>query len=151
MIVLHQNAVGEIETVILSASAAHCVLVEHTQSGHCFSRVEDVSLGAFDRVHEFARHRGDAAHALHEIQDHTLAGENHARIVADDSGGLPGMHAHTIENFWMADDVVVRDHGAVERGVDIENAIDAADAGQDAILLNQKTGAAPADWRPMQA
>ena len=56
---------------------------------------------------------------------------------------LAFVQPHAVEDFGMRGDFVVRSHGAVERGVDIEDAAHAADAGQNAILLGQDGGRRP--------
>ena len=88
-------------------------------------------------VHKLAGQRGDSAQALQKIQDHALAGKNHARVVPDHGDRLAVVQAHAIENFGMAGDLVVRDHGAIQRGIHVENARHAADPGQNAILLRE--------------
>ena len=123
----------------MPAPAAYGVFIEDAQARDGFTGVEDMGFRTFNLVHKLASQRGDAAHALHEVEDHTLARKNHASIVADDSSRLPGMHAHAIENFRMADDVVVRNDRAVECGIHIQNAVDQTDTGQNAILLDEKT------------
>ena len=45
------------------------------------------------------------------------------------------MQADAVEDFRMAGDLGMRDHGAIERGEDVEDARNDADAGEDAILL----------------
>ena len=109
----------------------------HAQAGRGLARVENARLGAGHGFHELAGQGGDAAHALQKIQDHALAGKNHARIVPDDRDRLSRVQAHAVENFGMRGDFVVRSDSAVERGVNIENARHAADAGENAILLGE--------------
>ena len=90
-----------------------------------------------DRFDKLARQRSDPAHALQEIQDHALAGKNHARIVPDHRDRLPFVQPHSVKNLRMGRDFVVRGDRTIERGVYIEDASDASDAGQNAILLGQ--------------
>ena len=103
VVVLDQHAVAEIEPMVGAAAAAHRPLVEHAQSGRGLARIQNGCLGAGDRVHVLACQRGDAAHALHDVQDHALAGENHARIVHDDGNRLSLAQAHAIKDFGMAE------------------------------------------------
>src|SRR5208283_5369836 len=137
VIVLDKNSVGKIEAVILPAAAAHRVLVDHAEAGSGLPGVEDAGLRAGDSLDEFARESRDAAHTLQKVENHALTRQNHARIVADHRDRLALMKTHSIENFGMPSNFIVRSNGAVERGVDIENAADAANAGENAILLGQ--------------
>ena len=59
--------------MIEAAAAAHCMLVQHTKSGKCFSGVEDARVRSRDGVHEFTRQSGYTAHPLQNVQYHALA------------------------------------------------------------------------------
>ncbi len=65
-----------------------------------------------------------------------------ARIVDDDGDGLPFAHAHAVEDLGVAGDFGVRGDGAVEHGEDIEDARDAAQSGEHAVLLGENGGRA---------
>ncbi len=108
--------------MILSTPAADSVFVNDAEAGSSLAGVENAGLGAGDGVNEFAGQGGDTAHALQEVQDHALAGKNHAGVVANDSDGLTFAKTHAIEDLRVAGDFVVRSDRAVECGVDIENA-----------------------------
>ena len=110
VIVLDEDAVGEIEPVILAATAADAVFVEHAETGHGLAGVEDARLRAVDSFDEFASGGGDAAHALEKIQDHALTGEDDTGVVTDDGDRLAFAQVHAIENLRMAGDFVMRDH-----------------------------------------
>ena len=90
-----------------------------------------------DRVHVAPRERGNAAHALHDVEDDTLARKHHARVVDDHRDRLPFAQAHAIEDLGMAGNLGVRGHRAIEGRKDIENAADAAQAGEHAILFGE--------------
>ena len=128
VVVLDEHAVGEIEPVILSPAATHRIFVDHAQARRGFAGIENSRLGARDGIHKLAGQRGDPAHALQEIQNHALAGKNHARVVPDDRDRLPFVQAHSIENLGMGGDFVVGCHRAIERRVNIENARNATDS-----------------------
>ena len=64
MIVLDENAGGQVEAVIGAAAAEHGVFFERAQAGNCLARVEDAGVRALDRVDIFTRERGDAAEVL---------------------------------------------------------------------------------------
>jgi len=140
VIVLDEDAIGEIEAVILAAAAAHSVFVDHAQSRGGFSGVENARFGAGDGLDKLAGQGCDSTHALQEIQNDALAGKNDAGIVLDHSNRLPFMEANAIEDLRMRGDFVVRRYGAIERGVDIENARHAADSRENAILLSENGG-----------
>src|SRR5690242_19312132 len=137
VIVLDEDTVGEIEAVIQSASAAHGIFVEHPQTRDSLAGIQDARLGAGDGINEFASQCSNAAHALQEIQDDTFAGEEHARVVANDGDLLSFVQAHAIEYFRMAGDLRVRDDRAIEAGKDIEDDGDRTYAREDAILLGE--------------
>ena len=98
VIVLDEDAVGKIEAMILAAAATDGVLVEDAQAGRGLASIENTNARAGDGVDEFARDGGDAGHALEEIQNHALAGENDARVVANDRNLLAGIHTHAVED-----------------------------------------------------
>jgi hypothetical protein len=79
-------------------------------------------------IHKLARDGGDAAHALKKIEDNAFAGEQHASVVANDSYRLVLVKPDAIKNFWMSRNFVVRCNSAIQGGVDLQNARDAADA-----------------------
>src|SRR5208337_1519164 len=140
VIILDENSVGKIEAVILSATAADGILVDHAQAGSSLAGIEDARFRAGDRFHELAGQSGDAAHALQKIQDDALTRENHAPIVANHGDGLTFVKTHAIENFGMGGDFVVRSDSAIEGGVDIEDAGNYTDAGENAIFLGEDGG-----------
>src|SRR6202000_1982294 len=117
-----QNAVGEIETMVFTAAAAHGILIQHAQTRDCLARIEDVCLGARHLIHILPSHRGDAAHALHQVQDDALAGKNDAGIVANDGDGLALFDTHALEYFRMADDFKAATALLVETREDFEEA-----------------------------
>ena len=90
VIVLDENAGGEIDAVIGAAAAKHRVFLQRAHAGHGLARVEHAGVRALNRVGIFARERGDAAQVLQQIQDHALATEQHARVVADHGQHLAG-------------------------------------------------------------
>ena len=137
VIVLDQNPVAQVETMIVSAAASDCVLVEHAQAGSSLAGVKNGRLRSLDGIDVLARERGDAAHALHDVQDDALAGENHTRVVDDNRDRLPFAQTHAVEDFGMAGDLGMRGDGAVKHGEDIEDAVHAAKTGEDAILLGE--------------
>ena len=140
VIVLDQDSVRKIEAMILAAAAAYGVFVDHPQAGSGLARIKNAGFGTGDGIDELASRGGDAAHALEKIQDDAFAGEQHARVVADDGDGLAFVQTHAIENLGMGGDFVVRGDGAIEGGVNIEDAGNAADAGKNAILFGENGG-----------
>ena len=81
----------------------------------------------------------DAAQVLHQVQDHSLATQQYARIVADDGQHLSLVDAHAIENLRMADDLKARlGRGPrIEPRKDLEEARHRAEAGDDHLLRAQ--------------
>src|SRR3954467_914169 len=58
VVVLDQHAVGEIETMIVSAATGDRIFIEDAQAGDSFTSVEDTRLGTRDLVYELSRERG---------------------------------------------------------------------------------------------
>ncbi len=140
VVVLDQDSVGKIEAMILAAATADRVLVDNSQAGSGFARIENAGLRAGNRVDKFAGKGGDAAHALQKIKDHALAGKDHASVVLDYSDRLPLVQAHAVKYFVVGSHFVVRSDGAVEGGVNVKDAADAADAGENAVLFGEDGG-----------
>jgi len=94
-------------------------------------------VGTRHCIDKLAGDRGNSTQPLQEIQNHPLAGKNHAGVMTNDRYRLALVQAHPVENFGMSGDFIVRGDGAVEVGVDVKNAGDAANAGESAILLGK--------------
>src|SRR5262249_45856423 len=105
--------------------------------GNGLAGVQNLGAGAMHGVDELARQGGDAAQALQYVENHALAAEQHARVVADDGNGLPLLQADPVKNFSMADDFGMADHVRIELLVHFQNAADRAHAGKNAVLLGQ--------------
>ena len=70
----------EVVAVVVRAAAAHRVALERAQAGRGLARVGDARAAPWrQRVDVRARERGDAAHALHEVQRRALAREERPR------------------------------------------------------------------------
>src|SRR5271165_2350018 len=123
--------------MVLSATTTHCVLIEHAQSGSGLARVEDSGVGPGNGFNELARQRGNPTQALHEIQNHAFAGKNDACIVPDDSNRLSLVQPDAIEDFCMGRNLVMGSHRAIQGGIHVQNAGDAADARENAVLLGE--------------
>ena len=136
VIVLDENAGGEIDAVIGAAAAEHRVFLEGAHAGDGLARVENASAGALDRISVSTRERGDTAEMLQQVEDHSFATEQDARIVANDGEHLAGMGAHAVEDFGVADDFKsgLRLGTPVEPGVNFKEARDGAEAGDDEIF-----------------
>src|SRR5208283_3795599 len=89
VVVLDQDSVLQIEAVVGAAAATDGVFIQRAQAGDGFVCVEDYGFGLrsshlFD---VFIGQRGDAAHALHQVEDDALGGENAGGVGADDGDG----------------------------------------------------------------
>jgi len=105
VIILDEKAGREIDAVIGAAAAEHSVFLKGAQARYGLARVEDAGGRALNGVGELARERGDAAHVLEEVENHALATEQDARVVANNGKHLPGVNAHAVKDFRMADDL----------------------------------------------
>src|SRR5205807_7937820 len=104
VVVFDKDAVLQIETVIDAAAAADGVFVECAEAGDGFAGVENFGFCVGYGFYELVGERGDAAHALHQVEDDPLAGEDGGGVVADDGEGLALFHLYAIEDFGVADD-----------------------------------------------
>ena len=136
VVVLDENAGGEIDAMIGSAAAEDGVFFEGAQAGDGLARVEDAGVGALDGVSVFARERGDAAEVLEQVENDALATEQDAGIVANDGDDLAGVDADAVEDFGMADDLEagLRLGAGIEAGIDLKEARDGAEAGDDQLF-----------------
>ena len=137
VVVLDENAVGKIEAVIFAAATADGVLVENAQAGDGFARVEDFGARVLDSLDIFAGEGGYAAHTLHQVEDDALACQYDTSIVTNYGDGLALAEADSVEDLGMANNFVASARFAVEAGEDVEETRDAADAGEDALLLSE--------------
>ncbi len=106
------------------------------QAGDGLARVEDAGVRSLNRVGVLARERGDAAQVLEQVENDALATEQHARVVANDGEHLAGVDADAVEDFRMADDFKagLRLGALVEAGVDLKEARNGAEAGDDQLF-----------------
>ncbi len=140
VIVLDQHTVAEIEAMIMAAATGHSVLIEDAQSGNSLARIQDYRLRSRDGVDIASSQGGDAAHALHDVQDHALAGKDDPRIMYDDCDRLSLAQANAVEDLGVAGHLRMRGHGAVEHGKHIEDAVNTTYAGEHAVLLGEYSG-----------
>src|SRR5579863_718258 len=143
VIVLDQHSIGEIEAMILAATAAHGVLVDRPEPWRGFSCVENTGVSARDRLHKFASQGCDAAHSLQEIQDDPLAGKNDAGIVTNYGDRLSFVKTHAVEDLGVGCHFVVGRYGSVKGGINVENAGHAADSRKYAFLLRDDRRGSP--------
>src|SRR6202023_1957396 len=78
---------------------------------------------------------GDAAHALHEVEDDALAGEDGGGVVADDGEGLALLDPDAVGDLGMADDFEAAERGGAAAGEGVEEGGNAAESGDDAGLF----------------
>src|SRR5262249_36035276 len=112
VVVLDENAVGQIQAVVHAAATAHSVLVEHPPAGNGLARVENAGVRADHGIHIFAGERCDSAHALQYVQYYALAGEQYARVVPHYSDLLATVRAHAVKYLGMGGDFGIGDHSA---------------------------------------
>ncbi len=90
VVVLDQDAVLQVEAVVEAAAAADGVFIERAQAGDGLAGVEDFGLRLHggDGADVLVGERGDAGHALHQVEDDALGGEDAGGVGADDGDGL---------------------------------------------------------------
>ena len=84
VVVLHQNAVGQIHTVVPCSAHANGVFIQQPESRRCLAGVHDASSGPFGQLDVAGGFRGYAAHALEEIYGCTLCPQNGSRLAVDE-------------------------------------------------------------------
>src|SRR5436305_9078950 len=134
MIVLDQDSVGKVQTMVLPAAATHRVFIDHPQPRDRLPGIEDSGFSAGHSLDELTCERCNSAHTLQEIQDHALARENHTSVVSDDRYGLPLVQANPVKNLRMSSHFVVRSHSPVQHRVNVEHPRDTANPRQDTVL-----------------
>jgi hypothetical protein len=128
--------------VIRAPAAQHCVFLERPQARDSLARVENPGVRAADRIDVHARISGDTAHVLHEVQDYSLATQQHARVVSHHRQHLTGMHAHPVKHLRVADDFEtgVRLRTGVEASEDFQELRHAAQSRHDHLLPGDDRG-----------
>ena len=86
MVVLQQNHVEEADAMVHAAADLDGLLLQDAEARRRLARVEDVGSRALQALHVAARHRGDAAHALHDVEHQTLRLQQRAHLARDDEG-----------------------------------------------------------------
>ena len=124
VVVLDKNAAGKVDAVIGAAAAEHSVLFERPHAGDGFASIEHARVRALDRVCILARKRCDSAHVLQQVQNHALATQQHACVVANDGQHLAGMGANAVEDLGMAHDF----ESGLGLGPGVESCVDLKDA-----------------------
>ena len=76
VVVLDQDAVAEVEAVVVAAAEAYGVALESAEAGRRLARVDDAHRQAGDGVGEGARQRGGAGEALEEVEGDALGRED---------------------------------------------------------------------------
>jgi hypothetical protein len=61
VVVLDEDAAGQVQAVIGSSAAQHGILFQITKTRYGFARVEYVRVRAVNGIDKFPRQRGDAA------------------------------------------------------------------------------------------
>ena len=145
VIVLDQDAGGQIDAMVCSSSTLHGVLFKNPQSRNGLACVEYLCMRSLNCVNVCARQRGNPAQVLHKIQDHSLATEQRAGIVADHGQHLPRAHADAVKNLRMAYNFKARMRWRprVEPRKDIEYPFHRAQPGHHQLLArdNRRRGA----------
>ena len=108
VVVLDEDAAGQVETVIGASSGEHGILFQRAQPWDGLAGVEHVGFRAVHGVDILASQGGDAAKVLHEIENHALAAEQDLSIVANHGQNLSVMHPNAVKNLRMADHLVPR-------------------------------------------
>jgi hypothetical protein len=133
VIVLDENAGGEIDAVIGASAAEDGVFLENAHARNGLTGIEDACVRTFNGIDVFAGEGGDAAEMLEQVENHALGTEQDARVVADDGKDLAGMGADAVEHFAVVDNVeaIVGLWTGIEAGKNLEEARHGAKATDD--------------------
>src|SRR5262245_18981716 len=78
MVVLDQHTIEQAHPMIHSATARDRVLIQNTQAGNGFARINDPGGSTLDSINVPACESRNAAHALQEVQRGAFGNENGA-------------------------------------------------------------------------
>ena len=126
MIVLDEDAIGEIEPVILAAPAPYRILIQRSEAGDGLSGIEDRAASTGHRIDVLPRRGGDAAHSLEHIQDDALAAQHDARVMTYHGDLLSGANTDAIKDLAMGHYFRMSTDGTVEHGKDFKDALNRA-------------------------
>uniref|UniRef100_E6PYR3 Uncharacterized protein n=1 Tax=mine drainage metagenome TaxID=410659 RepID=E6PYR3_9ZZZZ len=108
VIVLDKNSIGKIKPMIGATTAEDGIFFQSTQSGHRLAGIEHTGLRSVNRIDIGACQRGDSTQVLHQVEDHTLATEQRAGIVANDSEHLAIVNTNAVKYLRVTDDFKAR-------------------------------------------
>ncbi len=98
VVVLEHHGLRQVVAVVVPTARLHSRLLKNAQARRGLARVHQHGLGALELLGHGVRVRGDAAHALQEVERHPLAGKQHARIAAHGPQQLAGCDLIAIRN-----------------------------------------------------
>ena len=126
MRVLDQHRVVQPHAVVDRAAHAGRVLLDGAQSRGGLAGVEDLGLGAVDRLHVLGGHGRDPAQVLQEVETDTLRGHHAARRSEEPRDDLIRLDLLAVLGLGVELDALVDT---------LEHALRDAQAGDDAVLL----------------
>ena len=128
--------------MICSPAAKHGVFLKGAEARNRFSRVKNPCVCALDGVDELPGMGRDPAQVLHQVQNHALAAQQHARIMPHNGQHLSVTHAHAVEDLRMADDLkaILRLGASIESREDLEELRHASKPGHDHLLPRDDRG-----------
>ena len=123
VVVLDEDAVGQVQAMVVAAAHANAVLVQKPVSRRGFAGIDDAGAGAGHGAHIMVGGGGDAAHALHEVQGGAFGPQN---------GGGGAAHAGDVRTRGQVG-AVVQYKVDLKGGVDaVKHLLGDGSAGQDA-------------------
>ena len=85
MIILQQDAIAEVVTVIVSAADFNSILFKDTHIGSRLAGIQQFCLGAFQEIRDLSGVCRNTAHTLQEVQCGTLAGQQYPNVTTDNA------------------------------------------------------------------
>ena len=76
VVVLDEDAVGEVEAMVVTAADAHGVPLQSAQAGGGLAGIDDAGVETVDCIDEAAGEAGGAGETLQHVQGDALAGED---------------------------------------------------------------------------
>ena len=88
MVVLKQDHVEQTDAMVHATADLDSLLLQHAHAGSGLAGVKDMCLCALQTLHITVCHRGDAAHALHDVKHQSLGLKQRTHLSCNDHGNV---------------------------------------------------------------
>ena len=129
VVVLQQDHVEESDAMVTTTADLHGLLLQHTHARGGLTGIQHTSASTLQPLHILIRHRGNAAHALHDVQHQALRLQQRAHTTCDDHGDVALLHTAAIAHQHL------HLHLRIETA---EHLLGNLHASQDTVLLDEQ-------------